>query len=127
MKQMSNPSKPFDAAYQGAAGAFSEEAALRFIGEQAVLLPCLILSLMTYAFQHLTRGTLSGNGRFGPYGLILAAEGIYRMVPAMILYALGVDNLFLYGLVFALPPIFASLTARWLATRSRRKIAQAGR
>ena len=43
-----------------------------------VLLPCLILALMTYAFQHLTRGTLSGNGRFGPYGLILAAEGIYR-------------------------------------------------
>jgi len=78
---------------------------------KSVLLPCLILSLMTYAFQHLTRGTLSGNGRFGPYGLILAAEGIYRTVPALLLYALGVDNLFLYGLVFALPPVFASVTA----------------
>jgi len=78
---------------------------------KSVLLPCHILALMTYAFQHLTRGTLSGNGRFGPYGLILAAEGIYRIVPAAILYALGVDNLFLYGLVFALPPVFASLTA----------------
>jgi O-antigen/teichoic acid export membrane protein len=78
---------------------------------KSVLLPCLILALMTYAFQHLTRGTLSGNGRFGPYGLILAAEGIYRLVPLMILYALGVDNLFVYGLVFALPPVFASLTA----------------
>jgi prephenate dehydratase len=40
LKLTSNPSKPFDAAYQGAAGAFSEEAALRFIGEQAALLPC---------------------------------------------------------------------------------------
>jgi O-antigen/teichoic acid export membrane protein len=78
---------------------------------KAVLLPCLILALITYAFQHLTRGTLSGNGRFGPYGLVLAAEGIYRIVPAAILYALGIDNLFLYGLVFALPPVFASLTS----------------
>ena len=64
-----------------------------------VLLPCLILALITYAVQHLTRGTLSGNGRFGPYGLVLAAEGIYRIVPAAILYIAGVDNLFLYGLV----------------------------
>lgn len=78
---------------------------------KSVLLPCLILALITYAFQHLTRGTLSGNDRFGPYGLVLAAEGVYRIVPAAILYALGVDNLFLYGLVFALPPVFASLTA----------------
>jgi prephenate dehydratase len=39
MKQ-SNPSKPFNAAYQGAAGAFSEEAALRFVGEETALLPC---------------------------------------------------------------------------------------
>ena len=80
---------------------------------KAVLLPCLLIALVTYATQHLTRGTLSGNGRFGPYGLILAAEGIYRIVPAMALYALGIDNLFLYGLVFALPPVFASLTGLW--------------
>jgi O-antigen/teichoic acid export membrane protein len=78
-----------------------------------VLLPCLLVSLVTYAVQHLTRGTLSGNGRFGPYGLVLAAEGIYRIIPALILYALGIDNLFLYGLVFALPPLFASITALW--------------
>jgi O-antigen/teichoic acid export membrane protein len=80
---------------------------------KSVLLPCLLIALVTYAVQHLTRGTLSGNGRFGPYGLILAAEGIYRIVPAMLLYASGVDNLFLYGLVFALPPVFASATALW--------------
>jgi O-antigen/teichoic acid export membrane protein len=78
-----------------------------------VLLPCLLLALATYAVQHLTRGTLSGNGRFGPYGLVLAAEGLYRIVPAALLYAAGVDNLLLYGLVFALPPVFASITALW--------------
>ena len=78
-----------------------------------VLLPCLLIALATYAVQHLTRGTLSGNGRFGPYGMVLAAEGIHRIVPALILYAAGIDNLFLYGLVFALPPLFASFTALW--------------
>jgi O-antigen/teichoic acid export membrane protein len=80
---------------------------------KAVLLPCLLIALATYAVQHLTRGTLSGNGRFGPYGMVLAAEGIYRIVPAMVLYAAGIDNLFLYGLVFALPPVFSSITALW--------------
>lgn len=78
---------------------------------KAVLLPCLLIALATYAVQHLTRGTLSGNGRFGPYGMILAAEGLFRIVPALVLYAAGIDNLFLYGLVFALPPVFASATA----------------
>ena len=31
--------------------------------------------------QHITRGTLSGNGRFGPYGMILGAEGVFRILP----------------------------------------------
>ena len=43
---------------------------------------CFVIALGTYAVQHLTRGTLSGNGRFGPYGMILAAEGIVRVLPA---------------------------------------------
>lgn len=80
---------------------------------QRVLLACLVIALVTYAVQHLTRGTLSGNGRFGPYGLVLAAEGVYRLAPSALLYAAGVDNLFLYGLCFALPPVFASITALW--------------
>jgi len=83
-----------------------------FHGQQ-VLLPCLLIALATYAVQHLTRGTLSGNGRFGPYGMVLAAEGIYRIVPLLILYVAGVDNLLVYGLVFALPPLFAALTGLW--------------
>ena len=81
--------------------------------DKNVLLLCLLIALATYATQHLTRGTLSGNGRFGPYGLVLAAEGIYRIVPVLVLYALGVDNLLLYGLCFALPPVFASATGLW--------------
>ncbi len=79
--------------------------------DKFVLLPCLLIALATYAVQHLTRGTLSGNGRFGPYGLILASEGLYRMLPCAVLYALGVDNLLVYGLCFAIPPVLAALTS----------------
>ena len=79
--------------------------------DKFVLLPCLIVALATYAVQHLTRGTLSGNGRFGPYGMILASEGLYRMVPCAVLYAAGVDNLLVYGLCFAIPPLLAAGTA----------------
>ena len=59
----------------------------------------------------ITRGTFSGNGRFKPYGIILAAEGLIRIVPVIILYAAGVDELLWYGLCFAIPPALASLVA----------------
>lgn len=40
MKARNNRSESFDAAYQGASGAFSEEAALRFVNPSANLLAC---------------------------------------------------------------------------------------
>ena len=61
--------------------------------------------------QHTTRGTLSGNGRFGPYGMILAVEGIVRVVPLIVLVVLGVEDLVWYGLVLAIPPLIAALVA----------------
>src|SRR5438105_7428897 len=38
----------------------------RLFHGQEVLLVCFVIALGTYAVQHITRGTLSGNGRFGP-------------------------------------------------------------
>jgi O-antigen/teichoic acid export membrane protein len=76
-----------------------------------ILVVFLGLALVTYACQHLTRGILSGNGRFGPYGLILAVEGLVRLVPIAVLYAAGIDDLVWYGLAFALPPLVASVVA----------------
>ena len=40
----------------------------RLFHGQEVLLVCFVIALGTYAVQHITRGTFSGNGRFGPYG-----------------------------------------------------------
>jgi O-antigen/teichoic acid export membrane protein len=81
-----------------------------FHGQESLLL-CFVIALGTYAVQHITRGTLSGNGRFGPYGLILAAEGILRVLPVVILYAAGIDNIIWYGLALAIPPVLASVIA----------------
>jgi O-antigen/teichoic acid export membrane protein len=83
----------------------------RLFHDQNVLLLCFVIALATYAVQHLTRGTLSGNGRFGPYGMILAVEGIVRVLPLIVLVAFGIEDLVWYGLALAVPPLIAALVA----------------
>jgi O-antigen/teichoic acid export membrane protein len=83
-----------------------------FHGEE-VLLVCFVIALATYAVQHITRGTLSGNGRFGPYGMILGAEGVFRILPVVVIYAAGVDDLLWYGLALAIPPLLAAVVSVW--------------
>jgi O-antigen/teichoic acid export membrane protein len=77
----------------------------------AGLVLCFAIALVTYAIQHLTRGTLSGNGRFGPYGVILGAEGCIRFAPSVVLWFAGVKNPVAYGLCLAVPPVLASMVA----------------
>jgi O-antigen/teichoic acid export membrane protein len=72
------------------------------------LYACLALGLLTYCVQHLTRGTLAGNGRFGPYGMILGAEGVIRLMPCAVLAIGGVTNPAYYGLCLAVPPVLAT-------------------
>ena len=75
------------------------------------LVVCLIIALFTYCFQHVTRGTLSGNGRFRPYGMILGAEGMFRFIPCVALAVAGVSNPVWYGLCLAIPPVLGSLVS----------------
>jgi O-antigen/teichoic acid export membrane protein len=83
----------------------------RLFHGQTVLLLCFLIGLATYAVQFLVKGAFSGNGRFRPYGVILGAEGIIRMIPMIALVALGIDNLLWYGLALAVPPIIAVLVS----------------
>lgn len=83
----------------------------RLFEGSAGLVLCLVIALFTYCFQHVTRGTLAGNGRFGPYGLILGAEGVIRIVPCIVLAAAGVDDPVWYGLCLAIPPVLGSLVS----------------
>ncbi|MEX0663476.1 MAG: hypothetical protein WD598_01745 [Acidimicrobiia bacterium] len=75
------------------------------------LAACLVIALFTYCVQHLARGTLSGNERFGSYSLIIGAEGVIRLVPCIGLAAAGVDDPALYGLCLAVPPAIAAVIA----------------
>lgn len=77
-----------------------------FHGE-TLLLIALLVSLASYYSAHITRGTLSGNGRFGPYGMMHASEGVIRMVACTGLFLAGVGTPWLYGLALALPPFGA--------------------
>jgi len=83
----------------------------RLFHGQTALLACFAIALAAYAVEHLTRGTLSGNGRFGPYGLLLGAEGLVRLGPSVALWVAGVDDPFYYGLALAIPPLIASAIA----------------
>jgi O-antigen/teichoic acid export membrane protein len=83
---------------------------------------CLAIALVTFAFQHLTRGTLSGNGRFGSYGYLIGIEGVLRVVPTVALWAAGVDQPVWYGLCLAVPPMLSSL----LALRAEHDLMQPG-
>jgi O-antigen/teichoic acid export membrane protein len=85
----------------------------RLFHGQEVLLVCFVIALATYAVQHITRGTLSGNGRFGPYGMILGAEGVFRILPVVVVYLAGIDSLLWYGLALAVPPVLASIVSVW--------------
>lgn len=72
-----------------------------------LLFVALVVALVAYYVEHLTRGTLSGNGRFGPYGLLLGSEGVVRMLAAITLAVVGVTTPGPYGLVLALAPFVA--------------------
>ena len=77
-----------------------------FDGE-SLLLVGLLLALPTYAAVHLARGTLSGTGRFGAYGWLLAGEGSLRIVAALVIALLGVKVAGVYGLLIAGAPAVA--------------------
>jgi O-antigen/teichoic acid export membrane protein len=77
-----------------------------FDGE-ALLLVGLVLALPTYAAIHLSRGALSGTGRFAAYGWLLAGEGLLRIAAALVLALVSVKVTGAYGLLIAGAPVVA--------------------
>ena len=73
-----------------------------------LLVASLAIGLFGFAFMHLTRGTLSGNGRFVPYGKILAIDGSAKLAASIVLWQLGVDTAGPYGMCIALSPFLAT-------------------
>ena len=75
----------------------------------AWLLPALFVALGCYYLAHMTRGTLSGNGRFAAYGTMHASEGLVRIAFCALLAIAGSTLVGMYGIALALPPLFAVL------------------
>ena len=76
-----------------------------------VLFVSLIIGIVAYYVAYLARGTLAGNGRFGPYGEMVGAEGLVRLVATVVLFVAGVKTAGIFGLAIVLPPIAAVLIA----------------
>ena len=72
-----------------------------------LLLVGFLLGLVGYYAGHLGRGTFSGMGRFGAYGLYMGGEGVIRMALCVALAAVGVHTVGLYGLAVGIPPLIA--------------------
>ena len=83
-----------------------EERLLRSADE---LFPALIVVLVGFAIMSLVRGTLSGNGRFGRYGIVVGMDGLGRAALAGVLALVGFTTLGWFGLIFAIGPYLAFL------------------
>jgi O-antigen/teichoic acid export membrane protein len=83
----------------------------RLLGGDGVLMIALLLGVSAYCTEHLARGTLSGNGRFRAYGLLLGAEGVYRTCLCAALAATHVSSPGPYGLALVAGSFAAVLTA----------------
>jgi O-antigen/teichoic acid export membrane protein len=65
------------------------------------------VALPAYAAIHLSRGTLSGSGRFSAYGTILGLEGVTRVGASILFVVIGIHSAGTYGLLVAVGPALA--------------------
>jgi O-antigen/teichoic acid export membrane protein len=76
---------------------------------RTVLIFALFVATICYYTAFITRGTLSGNGRFGAYGLMHGSEGTVRIIACGVLFAAGVSTVGYWGFALAAPPMIAVL------------------
>jgi O-antigen/teichoic acid export membrane protein len=84
-----------------------------------VMVAALVIAIIAYAPTHLARGVCAGTGRFGPYGVVLAADGVARVGLCLVLAAFSVKAVGAYGMVVAVAPLVGVViiaTRRHLST-----------
>ncbi len=87
-----------------------------------LLVFALLVAVVAYYIEHTVRGTLSGNGRFRAYGLLLGSEGLARTAACVALAVIGVSSPGAYGFALALAPFVAV----GLALRGQRRLLTPG-
>ena len=99
-----------------AAGIASGPLGAWLFGGDTVLVWALIAGLLAFCVQFLVRGTLAGNARFRPYGVLIGSEGVVRV---MLCVALGVAGATAAG-VYGLALVVGSFLAVAIALAGRR-------
>jgi O-antigen/teichoic acid export membrane protein len=74
----------------------------------------LMLGLIGAIVSFQVRGTLSGRQDFHVYSITLLVEALTRMLPSLVLLAIGCRAAWLYGLMFVLGPVLSAVVGIWL-------------
>ena len=83
----------------------------RVFDNQPVLVAAFMFGLVAYFAEYLLRGVYAGNGRFRPYGTILAVEGALRAIAVVVLALVGVRVVGAYGFVIGGGTVLALLVS----------------
>jgi O-antigen/teichoic acid export membrane protein len=88
-----------------------------FAGQWGLFL-AVLLSVVTSAAVYVVRGLLGGTQRFTGYSATLAAEGLARILPCLVIAVAGTPNTTGYALVFAAGSGFGAVAGLfWLGRR----------
>jgi O-antigen/teichoic acid export membrane protein len=79
-----------------------------------VLYAELMLGLIGAIVEFQVRGTLAGKQDFHVFSITLLVEAFSRLVPSVVLLAMGCHVAWLYGLMFALGPVLGGVAGIWL-------------
>ena len=79
----------------------------KLFDDEPLLIVGLALALAGAAAGHLARGACSGQGRFRPYAIFLAADGTVRLLLCAALSIAGIDTPGWYGVAVGAAPLIA--------------------
>lgn len=85
--------------------AVSPALASAFFNDDWVLVVALLIAFVSYTPAHIARGIASGHGRFRAYAIVMASDGVVRIVFCTLLAIVGVKAVGPYGLAIAFAPL----------------------
>ena len=69
----------------------------------------LIIGFLSYAPVHLSRGICSGQGRFTPFAVVVASDGVMKIAGTIALTSIGITAIGAYAFAIAVAPLLAVL------------------
>jgi O-antigen/teichoic acid export membrane protein len=69
------------------------------------MVAALVLAVVAYASEHISRGICSGMARFRAYAVVMGADGLVRILLCILLAGVGVSAVGWFGLAVAISPL----------------------